>query len=212
MAHEQSDTDTRSTILRVAEAQFGAKGYSGTHLQSIASEVGVQKTALYYYFDSKEALYVAVLERMLESFDAVMGRKDRGAPSVASLQSALDDLNQVLAANPNYSQILVRIFVDRIQVDASLIEPIIIQMIDPMVRFFAAGVERGIFRRLSSRQALLSVLGAAAFYYAAGQSSADIVGVESIFEDTALEWRRAEFNRFVMNALVAGRGDVEPRS
>ena len=32
--------------------------------------MGVQKTALYYYFESKAALYEAVLVRMLEAFDA----------------------------------------------------------------------------------------------------------------------------------------------
>ena len=50
--------DTRSLILEVAETHFGAKGYSGTHLQSIPTEVGVQKAALYSYFDSKSAKIV----------------------------------------------------------------------------------------------------------------------------------------------------------
>ena len=80
MAKESRDPDTRQRILEVAETQFGAKGYSGTHLQSIAEEVGVQKTALYYYFASKEALYVAVLEQMLETLDGIIsqGIKPKG--------------------------------------------------------------------------------------------------------------------------------------
>ena len=73
MPRVPSDQDTRSLILQVAETQFGAKGYSGTHLQSIAAEVGVQKTALYYYFPSKSALYTAVIQSMLEAFESARG-------------------------------------------------------------------------------------------------------------------------------------------
>ena len=61
--------DTREKMLEVAETRFAQKGYDGAHLESIARDVGVRKTALYYYFESKEALYVAVLERMLTEFD-----------------------------------------------------------------------------------------------------------------------------------------------
>ena len=57
-------------MLEVAEREFARRGYDGAHLQHIASQVGVQKTALYYYFESKAALYEAVLVRMLETFDA----------------------------------------------------------------------------------------------------------------------------------------------
>ena len=119
MTKEDGNLDTRQKILEVAERQFAAKGYSGAHLQSIAKEVGVQKTALYYYFPSKEALYAAVLERMLETLDRVVGlATSRGEPSVETLELLLDDLNDILAENPNYSQILIRIFVDRIEIDS----------------------------------------------------------------------------------------------
>jgi AcrR family transcriptional regulator len=42
--------DTRTKILEVAESEFAAEGYAGAHLQKIAEQVGVRKTALYYYF------------------------------------------------------------------------------------------------------------------------------------------------------------------
>ena len=42
--------DTREKMLEVAEARFARRGYDGAHLERIAREVGVRKTALYYYF------------------------------------------------------------------------------------------------------------------------------------------------------------------
>ena len=206
-----SNQDTRSTILQVAETQFGAKGYSGTHLQSIAAEVGVQKTALYYYFESKQALYAAVLERMLETFDRVFDRTSkRGDLSVETLRTAIEDLNDVLAQNPNFSRIIMRIFIDRIAVDTSDLEAIVERIISPLLKFYSAGVSAGIFRKMSSRHALLSLVGAATFYYAAGKSSSDIVGVEDVFDADAVDWRRREFSSFVLGGLLLDQEGSEP--
>lgn len=203
MAGESGDQDTRSKILRVAETQFGAKGYSGTHLQSIAEEVGVQKTALYYYFDSKEALYAAVLERMIESFDRVFKRRTaRGGLDVETLRNAIGDFNDILAQNPNFSLIVVRIFIDRIDIESASIAPLLARIIEPLLKFYSAGVDAGIFRKMSSRQALLSLIGAATFYYAAGESSREIAGVDDLYAEDALAWRRREFLTFVLEGLL----------
>jgi len=211
MPKPPSDHDTRSSILQVAEKQFGAKGYSGAHLQSIAAEVGVQKTALYYYFDSKQALYVAVLERMLETFGRVVGRtSQRGDLSVETLKIAINDFNDVLAQNPNFARIIMRIFIDRIEVESNALEPLIERIINPLLKFYADGAAAGLFRKMSARHGLLSLIGAATFYYAAGESSSDIVGVEDVFDADAVEWRRREFSTFALGALLvdpeAGEG------
>jgi TetR/AcrR family transcriptional regulator len=200
---EDDNLDTRQKILQVAERQFAAKGYSGAHLQSIAKEVGVQKTALYYYFPSKEALYAAILERMLEALDRVVAlATSRGEPSGETLELLLDDLNTILAENPNYSQILIRIFVDRIEIDASRIGPIVERVINPVLRFYAAGVEKGVFRKLSSRHVFLTVLGAATFHYAAGDTSSDILEIDDIFSPGAVEWRRQEIRQLLTQGMV----------
>ena len=64
MSASQRDTPTRERLLDVAEKEFARYGYAGAHLQSIGEQVGVQKTALYYYFPSKSALYTAVIGTM----------------------------------------------------------------------------------------------------------------------------------------------------
>lgn len=203
MAKSEHDQGTRQRILEVAETQFGAKGYSGTHLQSIAEAVGVQKTALYYYFPSKRALYSCVLERMLVTFEEVVGRAtERGEPSTAAIERAIEDLNDVLAQHPNFAQILIRIFVDRIDIDTSVIEPLIARIINPLLRFYADGVAQGVFRKLSSRHVLLSVLGAAVFHYAAGPSSSDILGIEDVYDPSAVEWRRDQLRELLVGGIL----------
>lgn len=53
---------TRADILQVAELEFGEKGLAGARIDAIAEATRASKRMIYYYFGSKEGLYLAVLE------------------------------------------------------------------------------------------------------------------------------------------------------
>ena len=53
---------TRSELLRVATESFAESGYAGTKVDEIADRTHTTKRMIYYYFGSKEKLYLAVLE------------------------------------------------------------------------------------------------------------------------------------------------------
>ncbi len=54
---------TKRAILDAAEIEFADKGLAGARVDVIAEESCANKRMLYYYFGSKDDLYVAVLER-----------------------------------------------------------------------------------------------------------------------------------------------------
>jgi AcrR family transcriptional regulator len=54
---------TREQILRAAMAQFAAHGFGGARMEAIAEGGGVDKKLIYYYFEGKDALFLAVLEQ-----------------------------------------------------------------------------------------------------------------------------------------------------
>ena len=54
--------NTRGRILETAADLFAEKGYAGTYVREIVEKAGVSKPALYYYFQSKEGLFYAILE------------------------------------------------------------------------------------------------------------------------------------------------------
>src|SRR5687768_3368647 len=55
---------SRAAILDAAEQIFAERGFDATSLNEIAARAGVSRATPSYFFGSKEALYVAVLERV----------------------------------------------------------------------------------------------------------------------------------------------------
>ena len=53
---------TMAEILTIATSEFAAKGLAGARIDEIAAATRTSKRMIYYYFGSKEGLYVAVLE------------------------------------------------------------------------------------------------------------------------------------------------------
>ena len=54
--------NARDRVLNTAVAIFAQKGYAGTSVREIAEQAGVSKPVVYYYFTSKEGLFMAILE------------------------------------------------------------------------------------------------------------------------------------------------------
>src|SRR6266567_1252858 len=54
---------TRQEILDVALSEFARNGYAGARVDEIAARTRTTKRMIYYYFASKEQLYIAALER-----------------------------------------------------------------------------------------------------------------------------------------------------
>ncbi|MDP1565352.1 MAG: TetR/AcrR family transcriptional regulator, partial [Polaromonas sp.] len=62
---------TMAGILEVATAEFAGKGLSGARIDEIAAATSTSKRMIYYYFGSKEGLYIAVLEEAYRRMRAI---------------------------------------------------------------------------------------------------------------------------------------------
>ncbi|MBP1845668.1 AcrR family transcriptional regulator [Rhizobium petrolearium] len=63
LSRKNDPEKTRQDILTVATEEFTTHGLAGGRVDAIAAKTRTSKRMIYYYFGSKEALYLAVLER-----------------------------------------------------------------------------------------------------------------------------------------------------
>jgi TetR/AcrR family transcriptional regulator, regulator of cefoperazone and chloramphenicol sensitivity len=75
--------DTRRRILDAALEVFATEGYEGASTRLLAERAGVNLPAIQYYFGSKEGLYRAVIDSIVERTEAEM------APLAARVKAAL---------------------------------------------------------------------------------------------------------------------------
>lgn len=67
-----TESDTRTKIVDAAARLFHEQGFNATAVSTILREAGVNSGSLYYFFESKEALLVGVLERYTELLHPVV--------------------------------------------------------------------------------------------------------------------------------------------
>src|SRR4051794_36287749 len=90
----------RDDIVRAAVVVLGRDGYIGASIDRIAVEAGTTKSTVLYHFDTKEAVYAAVVEQVYASGRAFMTERLAGelAP-VAWLRTYLDANLRFIASN-----------------------------------------------------------------------------------------------------------------
>src|SRR5579862_6661940 len=83
---------TRERILDVALDRFVEQGFDGTSLREIAEALGITKAALYYHFESKDDILMALHMRLHEVGKDAIRRLTDGPVTLAKWSSLLDGL------------------------------------------------------------------------------------------------------------------------
>ena len=140
---------TMAEILKVAMHEFADKGLSGARIDEIASATRTSKRMIYYYFDSKEGLYLRVLEeayRRMRQIESELHLDDL-AP-IDALRRLVeftfdhhskneDYIRLVMSENMHYASYLAQ---------SKSIQQLNVPAISAIQRLYERGVESGVFR------------------------------------------------------------------
>ncbi|MEX0319235.1 MAG: TetR family transcriptional regulator C-terminal domain-containing protein [Ruegeria sp.] len=89
----------RAAILEAALNVFSTHGFRGATVDQIATEAGLSKPNLLYYYRSKDAIYAALLERLLDTWlDPLRAIDPNGNP----LQELLSYIRRKLEMSRDY--------------------------------------------------------------------------------------------------------------
>ena len=136
-------------ILEIATAEFGEKGLAGARIDEIAAATRTSKRMIYYYFGSKEGLYLAVLEdsyRRMRITEAEL-QLDSLAPEDAlrRLVAFTFDHHQ---GNPAYIRLVMSENMERGEhmARSEIIQEVNVGAIDSVRKLYSRGVKAGVFR------------------------------------------------------------------
>ena len=140
---------TMAGILEVATAEFASKGLSGARIDEIAAATKTSKRMIYYYFGSKEGLYVAVLEesyRRMRAIEAELHLEDL-APE-AALRRLVEFTFDHHQGNPDYIRLVMTENMERgvYLAQSKSIRELNVPAIEAIRKLYNRGVADGIFR------------------------------------------------------------------
>lgn len=92
----------RDELLDAATRLFAERGYHGTTIEDVVATAGVAKGTVYWYYRSKKALFLAVLERIAGAFRDELARRltDVSSP-LERLQIAVDGVARLAGKRPD---------------------------------------------------------------------------------------------------------------
>jgi AcrR family transcriptional regulator len=82
----------RSRVLEAAQELFAEHGVSGTSLQMIADHLGVTKAAVYYQFQAKEDIVLAVVESAFDEMRAFLSSAEAASSAAEASRIAMHGL------------------------------------------------------------------------------------------------------------------------
>ena len=201
--------ETRARILDAALQEFSAHGLAGARTEQIASIAGVNKALLYYYFDSKENLYLASIEmisaKIRDRSMAVFLRES--SPGERVLRSALEHFDRILTQHE--FQGLMQQEMIRMHKGESTALPILVKRVfSPLMTMYQSmvreGIQSGELINADWMQIHLATLGANVFYFLSAPVWRILLASEP-FSPEALEHRRKALVEFLGQALFADR-------
>jgi AcrR family transcriptional regulator len=140
---------TMANILDVATKEFGEKGLAGARIDEIAEATHTSKRMIYYYFGSKEGLYLAVLEdsyRRMRHNEALLHLEDL-APEEA-LRKLVAYTFDHHRSNESYIRLVMSENINRGQylAQSRFIQDLNVPAIAEIRRIYDRGLAEGVFR------------------------------------------------------------------
>lgn len=141
---------TRDNILAVATEEFAAHGLSGGRVDSIAEKTKTSKRMIYYYFGSKEGLYLAVLEkayRKIRTLEADLALEDLSP--IEALRSIISGTFDHDERNPEFVRLvsIENIHSAMHMKQSTVITELNISVINTLAQIIERGLADGSFKR-----------------------------------------------------------------
>lgn len=196
----------RRNIVEVATLEFARKGYGGARVDAIAARTRTSKRMIYYYFGSKERLYLAVLEEAYASIRRQESTLDlERQPPEQALATLVASTFDYYHAHPEF----VRLVMNENIMDAThmkrskVIGKLNLTVIDALRSIVERGRKDGTFRRGIDPIELHMTISALGIFTVANRATFSTIFKIDMTSPKALATRRREIVDMVLQHVRA---------
>jgi AcrR family transcriptional regulator len=142
----------RQRLLDAARETFLRDGYHGATMERVAEDAGVSKQTLYNYFPDKDALFIALMERVREgkahpTFDEALDRIAAGDAETGLRNAFIDSLPLTDHAEQDFVfRLGMEVAAERPEVMGELWDKIVDRAMTPFRGALALAIQSGYLR------------------------------------------------------------------
>lgn len=204
---QRDPEQTRAEILQVAADEFAEHGFAGGRVDRIAAQMRTTKRMIYYYFGSKEELYVAVLERAYAAIrEAEQAIDVDHLDPIAAIRRLAELTFDHHEANPSFLRLVSIENIHRAEHlrQSSQIANLNVPAIDLIARILKRGYATGTFTRRVDAIDLHMMISAFCVFRVANQHTFGVVFDRDLTSPDLRDRYREMLGDMVVSYLVSG--------
>jgi AcrR family transcriptional regulator len=166
-ARKPDPVATRDNILSVARSEFATHGLSGARVDAIAALTHTTKRMIYYYFGSKEGLYLAVLEQAYGDIRAIEQTLDlQNLSPMEAIRRLVEFTFEYQDAHPDFVRLvsIENIHHARYLATSEKIRSLNVPVIESLASILARGRAEGVFHTAADPVDLHLLISALCFF------------------------------------------------
>ena len=196
---------TMADIVEVASREFADKGLAGARIDEIAAATRTSKRMIYYYFGSKEGLYIAVLEdayQRIRDTESSLHLDDL-APEQA-LRELVGATVDYQLAHPDFTRLVMTENIHRgeFMARSKAIQGLNVPAIDAIAKVYQRGCEAGVFRSGLDALDLHMSISALAVFNVANKHTFSLIFKRDPDLPEAMQARRASIVEMVVRFVL----------
>ncbi|HIV73032.1 MAG TPA: TetR family transcriptional regulator [Candidatus Aquabacterium excrementipullorum] len=192
-------------ILDVATREFAEKGFAGARVDAIAESTRTSKRMIYYHFDSKEGLYLAVLENAYRRIRRIEQALELGdLPPEQALRRLVEFTFDYHVDNPDFVRLVMNenILHGAYLANSQDIASVNRSAIDSLTAVYERGRQAGVFRKGIDPVDLHMSISALCFFTVANRHTFSLGFKRDLTSPQALAQRRASVVGMVLRDVV----------
>jgi TetR/AcrR family transcriptional regulator len=173
-------TEREARILKAAETVFAHRGFNGARLMEIAAEADLPKANLLYYFRSKEEIYRAVCQDILETWLGALGDISADDKPDDALRKYIEAKMDLSLKRPNASKVFAMEIIAGAPVIGDYLAHDLKNWVNKQAEVFTIWQERGEMAEVSPRHVLFLIWAATQTYADFSTQITAVLGSEKI--------------------------------